>query len=62
MAERIGRSATMHTPCPGPIPQNLLYYARRYDEAVQELQRALEVEPSHSTTHLFLGAVYLEKQ
>jgi eukaryotic-like serine/threonine-protein kinase len=40
----------------------MLYYARRYDEAIQELQRALEVEPSHSMTHFYLGLIYIQKQ
>ena len=35
-----------------------LYYERRYDRALEELNKALEVDPNHSATHLFLGWIY----
>jgi eukaryotic-like serine/threonine-protein kinase len=36
----------------------LLYYARRYGQAVEELNRALVVDPNHAGTYVFLGWSY----
>ena len=39
----------------------ILYLARRYDESIAELCRALEIDPSHFLLHFRLGLVYLQK-
>ena len=38
----------------------LLYIARRYEEALEELKKALEFDPSHCMSYLYLGIVYIE--
>jgi tetratricopeptide (TPR) repeat protein len=38
----------------------VIYVARRYDEAIAQLQEALDMDPSFAITHLDLGLVYLE--
>jgi tetratricopeptide (TPR) repeat protein len=38
-----------------------LYFARRYDLAIEELGRALELEPNFFRAHLHLGMVYERK-
>ncbi len=35
-----------------------LYYDRRYDQALVELNKALEVDPSHVATYAWLGWTY----
>jgi tetratricopeptide (TPR) repeat protein len=35
-----------------------LYSARRYGEALEELNRALEVDPNHTVSYLYLGKTY----
>jgi TolB-like protein/Tfp pilus assembly protein PilF len=35
-----------------------LYFARRYDEAVQELRNAIEIDPNHFLPHFRLGQVH----
>jgi Flp pilus assembly protein TadD len=35
-----------------------LYFARRYDQAIRQLQRTLEVDPGNWAAHLVLGRVY----
>jgi eukaryotic-like serine/threonine-protein kinase len=35
-----------------------LYCARRYDEAIQQLQRSLELEPNYPVTHWILGLAH----
>jgi len=40
----------------------LLYLARRYDEAVERLQRTLELDPNFWVAHLYLGKTYLEQE
>ena len=35
-----------------------LYYGRQYGQAVEELNKALEVDPNHTATYLFLGWAY----
>jgi tetratricopeptide (TPR) repeat protein len=37
-------------------------YAGRYDEAVQQAQRALEIDPSFQLAHIYLGEAYTAKQ
>ena len=37
------------------------YFARRYDEAIEHLDRAIELEPGFFRAHLLLGLVYLCK-
>ena len=38
-----------------------LLYARRYDEAIEQLQRALEMDPNLGLTHRYLGWAYEAK-
>jgi TolB-like protein/DNA-binding winged helix-turn-helix (wHTH) protein/tetratricopeptide (TPR) repeat protein len=38
-----------------------LRYARRYDEAIEELRRAIDLEPSFKFTHVALARVYENK-
>jgi tetratricopeptide (TPR) repeat protein len=40
----------------------MLYWARRYDESIVELQKAVEVEPRHAMTHASLGLTYVQKK
>ncbi len=47
-----------------PISSNvgrLLYFARRYDQAIGELQNSIELHPSHAYSHLYLGMAYEEQ-
>jgi serine/threonine-protein kinase len=37
---------------------SILRYARRYDEAIEELRRAIDLEPSFKFTHVELAEVY----
>ena len=39
-----------------------LYYARDYDGAVQQAQRAIQLDPAYYRTHFWLGRVYAQKQ
>ncbi|HUE83052.1 MAG TPA: winged helix-turn-helix domain-containing protein [Pyrinomonadaceae bacterium] len=41
---------------------HLLYFARRYDEAIAYCRRALDIEPGFVTAHLYLGLNYLQKR
>ena len=38
-----------------------LFYARRPDEAIAQLQKALEMDPSFGMAHFFLGDAYVQK-
>jgi len=38
-----------------------LYLARRYDEAIKQIQEGLEINPNHFLLHLHLGNVYVQK-
>lgn len=38
-----------------------LYFARRYDEALEQLQSSLRLDPNLPWTHRFLGFVYLQQ-
>jgi tetratricopeptide (TPR) repeat protein len=38
-----------------------LYYARNYDQAVWEGQKALQLDPNYTRTHFWLGRVYSQK-
>lgn len=40
----------------------LLVYAGRYDEAAQQAQRALEIDPNFLLAHIYLGEAYEGKQ
>lgn len=40
----------------------MLYYARRYDEAIAQARRTLEMEANFALVHHLLGWAYLEKQ
>lgn len=35
-----------------------LYYARRYDEAIEQWKRTLKIEPNHATSHFWLAQAY----
>jgi len=37
---------------------SFVYYSRDYDQAIKEFQRALELHPNFSFTHLYLGYTY----
>ena len=39
----------------------ILYYARRYDEAIRQLQNTLDLQPDFSGAHFFIGASYAMK-
>jgi len=36
----------------------MLYYARLYDQAIEQLRKTLELEPNYPVTHWILGLVY----
>src|SRR5262245_18830034 len=38
-----------------------LYFARRHDEAIQQLQKTLELDPNYAWAHRFLGLSYIHK-
>jgi len=38
-----------------------LYYARNYDRAVEQGQKALQLDPNYVRTHFWLGRVYSQK-
>jgi tetratricopeptide (TPR) repeat protein len=38
-----------------------LCFARRYDEAIQQLQNVIKLEPDNSFAHVFLGYTYAAK-
>jgi tetratricopeptide (TPR) repeat protein len=39
-----------------------LYYARDYDGAIQQAQKALQLDPAYYRTHFWLGRVYVQKR
>src|SRR5437773_1483556 len=39
-----------------------LYYAGRYDEAVEQCRRTLQMDPNFAVAHWHLGLVYEQKQ
>jgi tetratricopeptide (TPR) repeat protein len=40
----------------------ILYFARRYDEAIEQCQRALELDPNMSSVYGWLAAAYEQKK
>jgi tetratricopeptide (TPR) repeat protein len=38
-----------------------LYYARNYDQAIVQGQKALQLDPNYARTHFWLGRVYSQK-
>jgi tetratricopeptide (TPR) repeat protein len=40
---------------------SILYNARRYDQAIEEIKKALEVVPTHTSAHEYLGYTYSMK-
>ncbi len=40
----------------------ILYFAREYDEAIEQCRRALELEPNYGGARFFLGRVYKQKE
>jgi tetratricopeptide (TPR) repeat protein len=40
---------------------HVLYLSRRYDEAIAQYRRALELDPAFAQAHLWFGRPYLEK-
>lgn len=41
---------------------HLLYFARRYDEAIEQSRRTLEMDPTFAAAHVTAGLAYLGKQ
>jgi len=39
-----------------------LYYARDYDHAIQQAQKAMQLDPGYYRTHFWLGRVYAQKR
>ncbi len=39
----------------------ILYFARRYDQAIDELRKTLDMDPSFLEAHLYLGLTYEQK-
>ena len=39
-----------------------LYFDRRYDEAVAQYLKTIEMDPSFGMAHYFLGLAYVQKQ
>jgi predicted Zn-dependent protease len=40
---------------------DVLYYSRRYDEAIAQLRRTLDLDPDFVPAHVTLGETYLAK-
>jgi tetratricopeptide (TPR) repeat protein len=38
-----------------------LYYARNYDRAIEQGQKAMQLDPNYARTHFWLGRVYSQK-
>src|SRR5437667_9690290 len=38
-----------------------LYFLLRYDEAIEQLQKTIDMEPNFITAHYYLGKVYVQK-
>jgi len=38
-----------------------LYMARKYDEAIAQIHKTIELEPRFAHAHCWLGKVYLQK-
>ena len=38
-----------------------LYYARNYDQAIEQSQKAIQLDPNYVRTHFWLGRVYSQK-
>ena len=38
-----------------------LYYARNYDQAIEEGQKGMQLDPNYARTHFWLGRVYSQK-
>jgi tetratricopeptide (TPR) repeat protein len=38
-----------------------LYYARDYDQAIEQGQKAMQLDPGYARTHFWLGRVYSQK-
>jgi tetratricopeptide (TPR) repeat protein len=45
----------------GGLHGTVLYYARRYDDVVSQMQTTIDVTPFSDLAHLVLGQAYLEK-
>ena len=39
-----------------------LYFARRYDQAIEELRKTVDLDPNFYVVYLYLGRTYLQKQ
>ncbi len=55
----LGDGRTRVTPIVNVVPGLALLYQRKYDRAIEELQKTLEFDPNHFVTHFFLGQAYL---
>jgi len=40
----------------------ILYFSRRFDEAIEQCRKTLEIDQNHGGPHLFLGRSYKEKR
>jgi len=40
----------------------VFYYARQYDQAIDEFQKTLDMEPNFVAAHYYLGGAYLQKK
>ena len=40
----------------------ILYYARRYDEAIEQCRKTLELDPNYAMAHTHLGQAYIQKR
>jgi tetratricopeptide (TPR) repeat protein len=40
----------------------MLYRARRYDDAIRELQKAADIDPNYIRMHYLLGLIYAQKK
>ena len=49
------------TPVVNVGPAVILFLQRQYDRAIEELQKALELDPNYFWTHYCLGTAYLQK-
>jgi len=39
-----------------------LYYAHKYDEAIEQYRKTLEIDPRFGVAHYYLGLAYLQKK
>jgi DNA-binding winged helix-turn-helix (wHTH) protein/TolB-like protein/Tfp pilus assembly protein PilF len=57
------RARDLASPLAFPVIANVFtpyYYARQYDEAIKQCQRALELNPRYPRCHLWIGQAYVQ--